>query len=371
MKKIFKSLGLMSGTSMDGVDASIIETDGKSNYKPILDKYFKYPKDIYRKLVLLRDNVKNLKDLKKYHKQLKIVEKEITIFHAKSVNLILKKFNSDVDFIGFHGQTIFHRPEKKITRQLGDGKLLSQLTKKKVIYDFRQNDLKNGGDGAPLSPIFHELIAFKYKIDPPSIFVNIGGIANYTILRSQKIKANKFKNLHAGDLCLGNCLIDQWIRNKSEKNFDKDGKTAKSGRINKIKLKKALNNYKIKKKRSLDIKDFNLSFANGLSLKDGAATLTEYTAQVLAKHLMSKILGSTKIILCGGGRKNKFLISKLKKIIPYPILLIDEYGIDGDFVESQAFAYLAARSYFNLPISFPETTGCKKPCSGGVILKHV
>ncbi len=371
MKKIFKSLGLMSGTSMDGVDASIIETDGKSNYKPILNKYFKYPKAIYKNLVLLRDKIKNPNDLEKYHKQLQIIEKKITIFHAKSVNTILKKNNFNIDFIGFHGQTIFHGPEKRITKQLGDGELLSKLTKKKVIYDFRQNDIKNGGDGAPLSPIFHELIAFKYKINPPNIFVNIGGIANYTFLRSQQMKASKFKNLNAGDLCLGNCLIDQWIRNKSEKNFDKDGKIAKSGKINKIKLKKALNNYKMKKTRSLDIKNFNLTFVNGLSLKDGAATLTEYTAQILAKHLMTKTLDGIKIILCGGGRKNKFLISKLKKIIPYPILLIDEYGIDGDFVESQAFAYLAVRSHFKLPISFPETTGCKKPCSGGIILKHI
>jgi len=369
MKKIFKSLGLMSGTSMDGVDASIIETDGKSNYKPILDKYFKYPKDLYKNLVLLRDNIKTPKDLKKCQKQLKTIEKKITIFHAKSVNTILKKTNFEVDFIGFHGQTILHSPEKKITKQLGDGKLLSQLTKKKVIYDFRQNDLKNGGDGAPLSPIFHELIAFKYRINPPSIFVNIGGIANYTFLRSQKIKASKFKNLHAGDLCLGNCLIDNWIRNKSEKIFDEDGKIAKSGIINKTKLKKALNIYKVKKKRSLDIKDFNLSFVNGLSLKDGAATLTEYTAQILANHLITKTLDNIKIILCGGGRKNKFLVKKIKNKIPHPILLIDNYGIKGDFVESQAFGYLAIRSFLKLPISFPVTTRCRKPCTGGIIVK--
>ena len=163
MEKIYTSLGLMSGTSMDGVDVSIIQTDGKYKYKAILDKYFAYPSSIYKNLTTLRDKIKNSKDLKKHQIQLKTLEKTITIFHAKSVNKILKKNKINVDFIGFHGQTIFHNANKKITKQLGDGKLLSTLTKKKVIYDFRQNDIKNNGEGAPLTPIFHQLIAKKKK----------------------------------------------------------------------------------------------------------------------------------------------------------------------------------------------------------------
>jgi len=371
MGKIYTALGLMSGTSMDGVDASIIKTDGKCQYKTILDKYFEYSKSIHNNLTTLRDKIKSSKDLKKYKKQIKSIEKEITVFHAESVNKILKKSKVNVDFIGFHGQTIFHNAELKITKQLGDGKLLSKLTKKKVVYDFRQNDLKNGGEGAPLTPIFHSLIANKYKLIPPNIFLNIGGITNFTYLgKSFDTGKEVVRNWYANDLCLGNCLIDQWIRKKSKKNFDKDGKIAKSGKISEGRLKEALQNYKVIKKNSLDIKDFNLSFVNGLSLKDGAATLTEYTAQVLANHLMFHALDNVKIILCGGGRKNKFLIKKIKKKIPFRVLLIDDYGINGDFIESQAFAYLAIRSYLKLPISFPETTGCSKPCSGGVIIKN-
>ena len=361
----------MSGTSMDGVDASVIQSDGKSIYKSILDKYFKYPKTIYNNLTTLRDKIKSSKDLKKHQKQIKSVEKEITIFHAKAVNEVLKKSKIKVDYLGFHGQTIFHNAKQKITKQLGDGKLLSKLTKKKVVYDFRQNDLKNGGEGAPLTPIFHSLIANKYQLIPPNIFLNIGGITNFTYLgKSFDTGKKTIKNWYANDLCLGNCLIDQWIRKKAKKNFDKDGKIAKSGKISKKRLKEALQNYKVIKKNSLDIKDFNLSFVNGLSLKDGAATLTEYTAQVLVHHLMLHTFDKIKIILCGGGRKNKFLIKKIKKKIPYKILLIDDYGINGDFIESQAFAYLAIRSYLKLPISFPETTGCKKPCTGGEIVKN-
>ena len=361
----------MSGTSMDGVDASVIQSDGKSIYKSILDKYFKYPKTIYNNLTTLRDKIKSSKDLKKHQKQIKSVEKEITIFHAKAVNEVLKKSKIKVDYLGFHGQTIFHNAKQKITKQLGDGKLLSKLTKKKVVYDFRQNDLKNGGEGAPLTPIFHSLIANKYQLIPPNIFLNIGGITNFTYLgKSFDTGKKTIKNWYANDLCLGNCLIDQWIRKKAKKNFDKDGKIAKSGKISKKRLKEALQNYKVIKKNSLDIKDFNLSFVNGLSLKDGAATLTEYTAQVLANHLMVHILDNIKIILCGGGRKNKFLIKKIKKKIPYKVLLIDDYGINGDFIESKAFAYFAIRSYLKLPISFPETTGCSRPCTGGVIVKN-
>ena len=239
MGKIYTALGLMSGTSMDGVDASIIQTDGKHEYKAILDKYFEYPKDIYKNLTTLRDKIKSPKDLKKHQKQIKVVEKEITIFHAKAVNEILKKKKVNIDFIGFHGQTIFHNAEEKITKQLGDGKVLSKLTKKKVVYNFRKNDLKNGGEGAPLAPIFHDLIAYKHKFTPPIIFVNIGGITNFKYLgKSLDLGKKAIKNWYANDLCLGNCLIDQWMRKKTKKNYDKDGKIAQSGKINKIRLKK-------------------------------------------------------------------------------------------------------------------------------------
>ena len=380
MSKSYYSLGLMSGTSMDGVDASIIQTDGKSKYKAILDKYFEYPKDIFKDLITLRNKIKSSKDLKRFEKQIKSIEKEITLFHAKTANEIIKKNKVNVDFIGFHGQTIFHSPKAKITKQLGDGELLSALTKKKVVYDFRQNDLKNGGQGAPLTPIFHGLIAFKHKLIPPNIFINIGGIANMTYLGSQITGDGRSVGTEwsAHDLCLGNCLIDQWIRTHSKKNFDKDGKIALSGKINKAVLTHALNNYYESElfwglqKKSMDPRDFDLSFARGLSLEDGAATLTEYTADILAKSLRDKdnpSYDSPKIILTGGGRKNKFLIRRLREKSHYTVLLIDDYGIDGDFVESQAFAYLAIRSYLKLPISFPETTGCLKSCTGGVIVE--
>jgi anhydro-N-acetylmuramic acid kinase len=373
MGKMYTALGLMSGTSMDGVDASIIQSDGETKYKVIKDKYFEYPQGIYEGLTKLRDKINNDRDLKTFSSELKNIEKEITLFHIKAINEILKESKENIDLLGFHGQTIYHNAKEKISKQLGDGKLLSQLTKKTIVYNFRENDLKNGGEGAPLTPIFHKMLAKKFKI-VPATFLNLGGIANET---------NVYEDygFHASDTGPGMCLIDQWIRLNSKKKYDKNGEIAKSGKINRSILEKALKNlefehFKLKKRDPLwfeksisyDIKDFNFDFVRGLSLEDGAATLTEYTAHRLLPSLNISNLCKDTIVLCGGGRKNKFLINSIKKY-NIPLKFIDDYGIDGDFVESQAFAYLAIRSYLNLPISFSATTGVKKPCTGGTIVK--
>ena len=357
MTSEYTSLGLMSGTSGDGVDASIIKSDGETQYKVILNKYFKYDKDIYKDIHKIKDNLNNYKDLETLSEEIKKLEKKITLFHAEVVN---NSANNNVDFVGFHGQTIFHNPEKKISVQLGDGKLLSELTKKKVVYNFRQNDLKNGGEGAPLTPIFHKLLVNQKKINLPVTILNIGGIANVTSI-------DKDNKIFSYDIGPGSCLIDKWIRINSDKTFDSEGKIARSGSINKIILDQSLDNFynnNVSKKRSYDTKDFDLSFVRDLSLEDGAATLTEFTAQIFSKKNLYK-----NIYVCGGGRKNKFLLESIRKKINGKIELIDDLGVDGDFVESQAFAYIAIRCYLKLPISFPETTGGKKPLSGGTVIK--
>tara|TARA_B100000029_G_C17149656_1_gene805529 strand:- start:31 stop:489 length:459 start_codon:yes stop_codon:yes gene_type:complete len=151
----------MSGTSADGVDASVIQSDGDIEYEVILDKYFRYNQNIYDNIHSLKDKINDSKDLENLSREIQIIEKEITLFHANLVNETIKKFKLNIDFIGFHGQTIFHNAEEKISKQLGDGKLLSKLTKKNVIYNFRKNDIKNGGHGAPLTPIFHRLLKKK------------------------------------------------------------------------------------------------------------------------------------------------------------------------------------------------------------------
>ena len=366
--KSYCSLGLMSGTSADGVDASIIQSDGDIGYKVILEKYFKYGQNIYENIHNLKEKISNSKDLRNLSKKIQPLENEITLFHANVVNEIAKRTKPNIDFVGFHGQTIFHNAKEKISKQLGDGKLLSKLTQKTVIYDFRQNDLKNGGHGAPLTPIFHKLLKTKFKFKEVT-FVNIGGIVNTTTLWNDN-------NMSGTDIGPGMCLIDRWVRQESKKNFDKSGIIAKSGKINKIALNQLLENFYEKENilgtrsiKSFDTKYFDFSFIKGLSLKDGTATLTEFTTRIIISALKAKNHNEKKIILCGGGRKNNFLVKKLKEENNI-IKLIDEYGVDGDFIESQAFAYLAIRSYLNLPISFPETTGVHEPCTGGIIIKN-
>ena len=162
-KKVYTALGLMSGTSMDGIDASIIQSDGETEYNVILNKYFEYDSNLYKMLSKIRDKVEESKDLITLSKELLQLEKEISLFHAKISNEIIQKLDFEIDFVGFHGQTIYHNSQEKISRQLGDGRLLSQMIKKKVVYNFRQNDLRNGGEGAPLTPIFHKLIVKQNK----------------------------------------------------------------------------------------------------------------------------------------------------------------------------------------------------------------
>ena len=217
------------------------------------------------------------------------------------------------------------------------------------------------------------MLAKKFNIKQVT-FVNIGGIINETTIWDDGF-------LDAVDVGPGMCLIDKWIRINSKKKYDDKGNIAKDGKINKIILNKALRNFSYTagaiSRKSFDTKDFedffnilHSSFFKGLSFKDAVATLTEFTVSILRDSLIFRGLPAhTRLILCGGGRKNNFLVKRMKQHL-IPVEFIDDFGVDGDFVESQAFAHLAVRSYLKLPISFPETTGVRKPCTGGTIVKN-
>ena len=378
--KLFTAIGLMSGTSMDGVDVSLIKSDGFNQFTNILDEYFEYNENLHQELIELRNLIININNLKQLSSRLKDLERKITIFHSKIVNEISNKYQDQIDFVGFHGQTIFHNPELKISKQLGDGGLMSQLVKKKVIYDFRQEDIANKGQGAPLTPIFHNLlskiISQKHQINFPICFLNIGGISNITkIIKNDE---NPEENLEAFDSGPGNCMIDEWVRKNSKNNFDKNGSIAKSGKINKLLLNQVIDNFKIDNfDKSLDVKDFDISFARGLSLEDGCATITNFTAYLIAKgieYANGSNIKPVKYLVCGGGRKNTFLIQKIKDYLLYKknisLNSIDDYSLNGDYIESQAFGYLAIRSFLNLPISYPKTTGCEIPTVGGILVEN-
>jgi len=374
MKKIYTSLGLMSGTSMDGIDASIIKSNGEDKYEVVFNQYFKYDEEIYRELVNIRNKINSSEDLEINSIEVDSIEKKITLFHASICQKIINNYSFDIDLIGFHGQTIFHNANERISRQLGDANLLSSLLKKKVIYNFRENDIINGGQGAPLVPIFHLLLANQNKIKLPTCILNIGGIANITIISSKD-----FNDLKSYDIGPGNCLLDELIRKNSEARFDKNGELAKIGKTNEIILNQAIDNFDSIKNNnniSFDVKDFDLNFVRGLSLEDGLSTLVDFTASLIYQSIVTSVnfdkSKKLNLLICGGGRKNLSLIDSIKEKLPSNIYfsLIDDYKIDGDFIESQAFAYLAIRSYLKKVISFPKTTNVKKPCSGGTLIEN-
>ncbi len=365
MNKGYYSLGLMSGTSVDGIDASIILSDGEKKVEIIDNYYEKYNDDFkfklkeFIRLTISSEYIKNNKDL--YKK----LENQLTITHANVSNTIIKKNKGiQIDFVGFHGQTIIHDPKKTTTIQMGNPNLLSQMLKKKICFNFRHKDILHGGEGAPLTPIYHHQILKKINLKPPVIFLNLGGIANLSYIDTNE-------KLFGFDIGPGNCLIDQWIFKNTKKNFDKDGLIAASGKIDENILSQAIENIDYLKlnQKSFDIKNFDSSFVQELTLKNGAATLTAYTAHIITEKINKISENKILIILCGGGRKNKFLLKKISQNTKHKLINIDNFGINGDYVESQAFAYLAIRSYLKKYISFPSTTGVNFPITGGEIFE--
>ena len=362
MEKNLSALGFMSGTSGDGVDTSVISSNGKDTINIKYNRFDPYPKSLSNKIHRVKESISKMQDLLKYSSEIDKLELEITDFH---IDIAIKATKEvDYDLIGFHGHTIYHNTDEKISKQIGLGANLSKLTNKDVVYNFRQNDIKNGGEGAPLSPIYHQALIKSLfnenKVKIPISILNIGGIANITEIEKD------FK-ITSRDIGPGNCLIDKWIRKNSDKFFDENGTLADKGKKDKFIFDQYLDNYyysKVNSQRSLDTNDFDISFAKGLSLVNGTTTITDLTSE-----LLSKKIGINDIYICGGGRKNKYLINSLKKKINNKLHFIDDLNIDGDYIESQAFAFLAIRSYLGLPISFPSTTNCKKPSIGGVLIK--
>ena len=376
MNKIYTALGTMSGTSLDGIDFSIIETDGEDYLNIISSEYLEFSNNLKDRISNLKLKIKSTDECRAIikSKEYKVLSREITLLHYEGIQTIITHVHKiPIHVVGFHGITLWHKPEDKFTHQLGDPLLLkkkfnkhSHLKKSSLIFDFRKNDMLNGGQGAPLTSLYHRAIMKHLKIVDPRLIVNIGGIINVTYLNRG--------NIFSTDIGPGNCLIDKWIKKNFNKNFDKDGKISLEGRVNKIIANNFLNRLSIFKKQknvSYDTSDFDLSEFKKLSPKNGATTLSYISAKTIlnyAKNLDVKI-----IILCGGGRHNQAILNILKDD-KFKIISIDEldFGIgrQGDFIESQAFAYLAIRSYLNIPISFPETTGVREPCNGGTIVKN-
>lgn len=353
MKNKYTAIGLMSGTSADGIDAAIIHTDGKFHVKQYDSSiHLPYSEEL-RNRILQAMNGKG--DILK-------LEKDITEQHALAVKMLIKKVNikaEDIDIIGFHGQTISHRPHEKITQQIGNGSQLAFETGINVVCDFRRNDVAAGGEGAPLVPIYHQAIAKESKEN--IAFINIGGVSNITHIESNQ-------DLLAFDCGPGNALIDDWIYKNTGKNYDQNGDIAASGKIHQNLIDEWLSNQYFERKppKSLDRNEFNkITENNNLSFADGAATLTSFTAQAIAKSKLFFKKEPEYYYICGGGRKNNTLMKELSNHLSGKVIDIDTIGIDGDMIEAQAFAYLAVRRLLELPITFPKTTRSPKALVGG------
>ena len=364
MDNSFIALGLMSGTSLDGIDASLIKSDGEDNLDIIDNEYLSYPEDFKNRLSAFIQNINNKIDIEKNIDTYKSLERDLTLHHSRISQNIISKNKTKIDLVGFHGQTVIHKPLDGYSIQMGDASLLSQLLKEKVIYNFRSNDIRNRGEGAPLSPIYHKLLIKKLQINNPTLILNIGGISNYTYCFKDEMTAK--------DIGPGNVLIDEFLKKTKGISYDRNGDIALSGNINQDIINQFYEHefYNVKEKHSYDRKEFDFNFVKGLEFEDAVATLTYFTALIISNNIKKNFKNRLEIILCGGGRKNLTLVSHIKSLLKHEIKLIDELNIDGDFIESQAFAYLSIRSYLNLPISFPNTTRCKSPTLGGKINKN-
>lgn len=379
------AIGLMSGTSMDGIDAALIETDGFKKIKSIAQISYSYTSEFKLLLKSAEDIAKQCQG-DRIHIETKClaVINQSTELHAQLVMKLLNQteLRSDqIDVLGYHGQTLFHQPTKKLSIQIGNAKRLAELTKICVVNQFRQNDLLHGGQGAPLAPIYHQALAVRDNLLPVAV-VNCGGIANVTFIPS-----DNDQDILGFDTGPGNALLDRFVRHRTNGHefMDQDGKYGLQGVVHEDLLSRLYqevchqdkeNYFSLQPPKSLDINDLYLPIEfDALSLADGCATLAAFTARTILESVAFTPSKIGKWILTGGGWNNPVIYRELKdcarKKFAYPtqILQCSEVGWNNTAIEAELFAYLAVRCIKDLPISFPKTTGVLKPLVGGEIYK--
>lgn len=365
---LLSSIGLMSGTSMDGVDVALIETDGAAAVRRGPFSSYSYS-NVDRALLrqALADAV-GMSDRTARPGVLARAEALITQRHAEAVAAFLGTHNVDsakVDLIGFHGQTVLHRPQERLTVQIGDGVALARMTGIRTIYDMRAADVAKGGQGAPLVPVYHRALVAASRIAGPVGIVNIGGVANITYVASAEEEPVAF------DTGPGNALLDDLMLERTGVAVDRDGACAAHGRADRAILAQMLAHPYFAKAwpKSLDRNDFSREAVADLSTADAAATLTAFTAMSIilaAGRLPSK---PRMLVVCGGGARNPTLMKELRRMAsgnPGEVVTADDLGWSADAMEAEAFAYLAVRSFKGLPMTFPGTTGVKEAICGGV-----
>ena len=358
------SLGLISGTSMDGVDLALLHTDGDRAVTPGPTGFVAY-RDEDR--ALLRDAVAvavTLTDRDARPGVLAEAERRVTERHAEAVEGFLRQHGMaarGVDVIGFHGQTVLHRPERALTVQIGDAGALARQVGIDVVADFRAADMVAGGQGAPLVPAYHRALAQMAGRAGPLALLNIGGVANITFLPQEGDPI-------ACDTGPGNALIDDLMLERTGLPLDRDGATAARGQVHDGALLRLLDHpfFDLPAPKSLDRNDFSRDPVAGLATADAAATLVAFTAASIGRVLPRLPERPREIIVCGGGARNPTLMAELRRRLPVPVSAAEDHGWNADAIEAQAFAYFAVRSLAGLPLTFPTTTGVSAPTSGGV-----
>ena len=368
MAELQKVIGLMSGTSLDGIDAALVETDGQDIVRPGQALFVAYSAEMR---ALLKDALVAASALavgEQVPQSIRDAEQRLTDVHADAVGQLLAAAgvrDDAIGLLGFHGQTILHRPHEHRTWQIGDGPRLAQLTGIDVVNDFRSADMAAGGEGAPFAPLYHAALARQTPgLKLPVAVLNVGGVANVTFVGRETVLAF--------DTGPGNAPMDDWAMKHLGKPMDENGKLARSGRVDARILARMLENpfFARRPPKSLDRMDFGFEPVNALSPADGAATLAAFTAASIARAAEHFPQPISEWIMCGGGRHNKALLGGLRMSVRVPVRPAEDVGWRGDFIEAEAFAYLAARSAKGLPLSLPTTTGVPNPTTGGRLYRY-
>jgi len=356
----------MSGTSLDGIDVALLRTDGEDLVQRGPSATYPYRPD---QQAVLQDALQEAKSLEARDARPGILaeaERALTEWHAGAVRRFLDEnglTHLEIDVIGFHGQTVIHRPERRLTVQLGLGPLLARRTGIPIVYDMRAADVAAGGQGAPLVPVYHRALAAEFT-ERPVALVNIGGVANMTWIGNRG-------ELVAFDTGPGNALLNDWCERHTDVPYDRDGQLGRRGKCNADVLGQLLKNnfFATSAPKSLDRNSFDASVVNALSPADGAATLTRFTAEAIAASVRLVPDPPRLYIISGGGRLNPTLMRDLRNLLQAPVMSAEQSGMNGDSMEAEAWAYLAVRCLRGLPITFPGTTGAPRPLPGGIIAR--
>ena len=362
-----RAIGLMSGTSLDGVDVALVETDGERIERLGPTGYRPYSAEERAFLVAALEDAAGIEGRQDRRGRLADAEELITRAHAEAVEAFLHANAieaSSIDVVGFHGQTVLHRPELRLTVQLGDGAALARRLGTPVVYDLRAADVASGGQGAPLVPVFHRALVEAAGLETPVAVLNIGGVANVTLI-------GRDGSLIAFDTGPGNALLDDWMRERTGIPFDEHGGTAARGRPDEPLLAWLLVHpyFQRRPPKSLDRNWFSHRIAGHLSTEDGAATLAAFTVRSIARALDFAPERPRRWIVAGGGARNAEIVRLLQHQTGAEIVDADEIGWSAAFLEAQAFGYLAVRSLRGLPLTYPSTTGVPEPTTGGVLAR--